>query len=52
MQEVENICEACEWKTRFDPEEIVGIISFLLETEPDLFESNSSKAVDITEETL
>ena len=41
MAEVDNICEVCDWKTHFGPEEIVNIIAFLLETDPDLCDTES-----------
>ena len=36
MQEVEAICEVCDWKTNFSAEECVNIVSHLLERNPDL----------------
>lgn len=46
MTEVDNICEVCDWKTNFGPEEIVGIISNILEKNPDLIVQNDSKISD------
>lgn len=31
MQEVNDICEVCDWKTNFGPEEIVDIICNIIE---------------------
>jgi hypothetical protein len=36
MQEVDAICEVCDWKTNFTAEECVNIVSYLLEENPDL----------------
>jgi len=36
MQHVEEICDDCDWKTQFGPEEIVNIIAQLLEDNPHL----------------
>lgn len=46
MTEVDNICEVCDWKTHFGPEEIVGIISNILEKNPNLIIQNNSKISD------
>lgn len=43
MAEVDNICEICDWKTQFGPEEIVGIISGILENNPNLITQDNSK---------
>lgn len=36
MKKVHEIAEACDWKTSFGPEEIVGLIADILETNPEL----------------
>ena len=38
MEEVDKISEVCDWKTHFGPEEIVSIISTIIEKNPDLIE--------------
>ena len=45
MQKVSEICEICDWVTNFGPEEIIGIISEILEENQDLinFENESRK---------
>ena len=39
MQEVNDICEVCDWKTNFGPEEIVDIICNIIEKN-DVTENN------------
>jgi hypothetical protein len=34
MEEVDKVCEVCDWKTDFGPEEIVGMIATILENNP------------------
>lgn len=41
MQEVEAICEVCDWKTKFSAEECVNIVSYILEQNPELIENES-----------
>ena len=36
MQEIDEISEVCDWKTHFEPEEIVSILAGILEKNPDL----------------
>jgi hypothetical protein len=36
VQEVEAICEVCDWKTNFSAEECVNIVSYLLEENSEL----------------
>lgn len=36
MKEVEDIVETCDWVTHFGPEDIVNIISSILEKNPNL----------------
>ena len=36
MEWVDDVCEVCDWKTSFDPEEIVYSIANILETNPQL----------------
>lgn len=31
MKEVDEICEACDWKTSFSPEEVVNLVLDTLE---------------------
>lgn len=35
MQKINEICEICDWKTEFGPEEIINIISNIIEGNPD-----------------
>jgi hypothetical protein len=39
MKEVDKICEACDWKTKFEPKEIIAIIANILETNSHLIDS-------------
>lgn len=39
MDEVNLICETCDWKTTFGPQEIVNMISNILENNENLIES-------------
>lgn len=39
MEEVRKICEICDWKTHFEPEEIVNIICEILEKNPKLIKN-------------
>lgn len=36
MQWVDRVSEDCEWKTSFEPKEIVNAISIILEQNPNL----------------
>jgi hypothetical protein len=36
MEKVDEITEICDWKTSFGPEEIVGLISEIIENNQDL----------------
>ncbi len=38
MEEVEKICEECDWVTNFGPREIVEMISEILEKNEELIE--------------
>lgn len=38
MQEVENLCEECDWVTHVGPEEIVHMIAKVIENNPDIIE--------------
>lgn len=38
MAQVEHIVEECDWVTSIGPEELVNIISHILELNPDLIE--------------
>lgn len=40
MKEIDNICEVCDWKTHFEPKEIISIIAHILEKHENLTESN------------
>ena len=37
MQWVNNVADECDWKTHFEPKEIVYAIANILENNPDLF---------------
>jgi hypothetical protein len=41
MQEVEAICEVCDWKTSFSAEECVNIVAYLLEEHPELITNDN-----------
>jgi hypothetical protein len=41
MLEVDEICEVCDWKTDFGPEEIVHLIGTILEKHPELIKEVS-----------
>lgn len=36
MQEIEAICEVCDWKTNFTAQECVYLVSRILEQNPEL----------------
>lgn len=38
MEWVDEVTEACDWKTHFEPEEIVHAIAKILETNPQLMD--------------
>ena len=38
MEWVNEVTEECDWKTSFEPEEIVGVIVTILENNPHLYE--------------
>jgi hypothetical protein len=40
MSEVDSICEVCDWKTEFDPAEIVNIIANIIENNPQIVVNN------------
>ena len=40
MAEVDSICEVCDWKTEFDPTEIVNIIANIIENNPQIVVNN------------
>ena len=40
MAEVDSICEVCDWKTEFDPTEIVNIIANIIENNPQIIINN------------
>lgn len=40
MQTVDNILEECDWKTHFEPKEIIGIISNILESNEELYKED------------
>ena len=40
MQEVEAICEACDWKTNFSAGECVNIVAYLIEKNPELIKND------------
>jgi hypothetical protein len=47
MAEVEEICEVCDWKTQFGPEEIVNLIARIIEKNPDLITNKSADLEDV-----
>jgi len=38
MTQVEHIAEECDWVTSFGPEQIIEMVSHILELNPDLIE--------------
>jgi len=42
MEWVDRVSEECDWKTSFDPEEIVYSIANILETNPQLINNGPS----------
>jgi hypothetical protein len=42
LEWVDKICEECEWKTTFGPEEIVHAIGSILEENPQLIQNVKS----------
>jgi len=34
MEEVEKICDKCDWVSSFTPKDIIGIISNIIESNP------------------
>jgi hypothetical protein len=40
MTEVDSICEICDWKTEFNPTEIVNIIANIIENNPQIIVNN------------
>jgi hypothetical protein len=38
MEEIDHICEICDWKSSFDPEEIINIIGNIIEKNPNIIE--------------
>ena len=43
MKKVEEITQECDWVTGFGPMEIVGIISTILENNPQLIKTNEKR---------
>lgn len=43
IKEVDEICEVCDWKTCFEPEEIVDIIATILEKNKDYLINEEQK---------
>lgn len=43
MGQVKDIAEKCDWKSTFGPEEIVGMISDIIEQHPELYETVQKK---------
>lgn len=39
LKEIDDICEQCDWKTHFEPSEIVYILVSILENNSNLIES-------------
>ena len=46
MEQVDYIADECDWKTTFGPAEIVNMISEIIETHPELYETISKKITD------
>ena len=46
MEWVDDVCEVCDWKTSFDPEEIVYSIANILETNPQLINNGEHTQKD------
>jgi hypothetical protein len=40
MDEVNHIIDECDWKTHFTPEEIIGIVSSVIEKNPELIDKS------------
>ena len=45
MEWVNKISEECDWKTSFNPEEIVYSIANILETNPDLIKNDTTRGI-------
>ena len=43
MDWVNGIAEKCDWKSTFGPEEIVGMISTIIEQHPEVYETVQKK---------
>jgi hypothetical protein len=43
MEWVDKVCEECDWKTSFGPEEIVYSIANILETNPQLYNDTKTR---------
>jgi hypothetical protein len=41
MQQVDDICEECDWVTSFGPQEIIHMISDIIEFHPEIIEHES-----------
>ena len=39
MQEIDAICEVCDWKTHFTAQECVYLVSHILEQNPELIKN-------------
>lgn len=46
MAEVNEIAEKCDWKSTFGPEEIVGMISTIIENHPEVYETLQKKTAN------
>jgi hypothetical protein len=42
MEWIDDVSETCDWKTHFEPEEIVHSIANILETNPQLIDNGPS----------
>lgn len=41
MEEVDHICEECDWVSSFTPRDIISIISRLIESNPNLISKDN-----------
>lgn len=46
MTEVNEIAEKCDWKSTFGPKEIVGMISRIIEENPEVYETLQKKTAN------
>jgi hypothetical protein len=41
MEEVDHICEECDWVSSFTPKDIIAIISSIIESHPNLISKDN-----------